>query len=392
MFTLQKPIELRPHQEAALKAWITAKGRGVVVLPTGAGKSILAIAAIHKVKRPALIVVPTLDLMTQWEKQLAYFFETPIGLLCGGKQEVRPITVATYDSAAILATRMDGHFGLLVCDECHHLPSTSNRRIALMGKAPYRLGLTATPWPSDGAEYTLQQLIGPICYQTQIADLEGRYLAHYEVKQINVPLDPENRLRYDKARALYLDFLRESKLRIGSPRGWQRFVMHAARSSRGKMALCAYWEQRHLSRSSKAKFDTLWQLLLAHKEERILIFTDDNATAYAIGQYFLLPVLTHHSKMTERKMLLASFQSGELPYLVTSKVLNEGVDVPEAAVGIIVSGTGSVREHVQRLGRILRKKDHKRAVLYELISKNTSEEATGIRRRRHHAYQRTHSV
>ena len=136
----------------------------------------------------------------------------------------------------------------------------------------------------------------------------------------------------------------------------------------------------------------LWELLNTHRNERILIFTDDNATAYEIGQRFFLPVLTHLTRMPERKALLDRFRSGELPYLVTSKVLNEGVDVPEAAIGIVVSGSGSVREHVQRLGRILRKTAGKAAILYELISEDTSEERTGERRRKHSAYERTHLI
>ena len=100
----------------------------------------------------------------------------------------------------------------------------------------------------------------------------------------------------------------------------------------------------------------------------------------------ILPVLTHHTKGAERKRMLAAFRNGELPVLVTSRVLNEGVDVPEASVGIIVSGTGSVREHVQRLGRILRPKDDKQAVLYELISAGTGEAFTSERRRGHAAF------
>ena len=121
----------------------------------------------------------------------------------------------------------------------------------------------------------------------------------------------------------------------------------------------------------------------------MLIFTADNATAYELGRLFFWPVLTHHTKASERKDFLERFRSGEYPVLVTSKVLNEGVDVPAAAVGVILSGSGSVREHVQRLGRILRPAPGKaQAVLYELISADTSEENVSRRRRNHDAYRR----
>ena len=105
-----------------------------------------------------------------------------------------------------------------------------------------------------------------------------------------------------------------------------------------------------------------------------------------MGETFCLPVITHRTKAAERKEFLEKFRSGEYPVLLTSKVLNEGVDVPEASIGIVVSGSGSTREHVQRLGRILRAKEGKQAVLYELISDGTSEMSVSFRRRQHRAY------
>jgi superfamily II DNA or RNA helicase len=118
----------------------------------------------------------------------------------------------------------------------------------------------------------------------------------------------------------------------------------------------------------------------------VLIFTHDNATAYHIGERFSLPVLTHQTKVKERRDMLGFFREGRWPWLVTSRVLNEGVDVPEVDIGIIVSGSGSVREHVQRLGRLLRKGKRERAKLVELISSGTGEEGRGRRRREHEAY------
>ena len=121
---------------------------------------------------------------------------------------------------------------------------------------------------------------------------------------------------------------------------------------------------------------------------RILIFTADNGTAYRIGELLCLPVITHKTKAAERKEFLDSFRTGEYPVLVTSKVLNEGVDVPEANIAVVVSGSGSIREHVQRLGRILRRTaEGKQAVLYELVSAGTSEMSVSERRRNHRAYQ-----
>src|SRR5262249_46004276 len=118
----------------------------------------------------------------------------------------------------------------------------------------------------------------------------------------------------------------------------------------------------------------------------ILVFTYDNATVYQIARRFLVPAITHQTKTKERKQTLELFHKGEYNVLVTSQVLNEGVDVPAANVGIVLSGTSTVREHVQRLGRLLRKQGEKQAILYEVITRGTAEEFSSDRRRQHHAY------
>ena len=125
-----------------------------------------------------------------------------------------------------------------------------------------------------------------------------------------------------------------------------------------------------------------------HRYDRSLVFTEDNRTAYEISRRFLIPVITHQTKLKERAAILDGLSAGRYGAVVTSKVLNEGVDVPTASVAIVLSGSGSVMEHVQRLGRILRKQDDKQAVLYELVSAQTSETYTSERRREHVAYRR----
>ncbi len=388
-FAFKRPIAPRPHQSEGLAAWLRQGGRGVVVLPTGAGKSLLAVLAIQKVGRPALIAVPTLDLLAQWTSLLEAHFEGPIGMVGGGSRAWQALTVATYDSAALAIESVGNRFGFLIADECHHLPGPTYRQIAALAIAPYRLGLTATPERPDGEDAALYTLLGPLAHRVEIHALEGDYLAPYRVERLFIPLTPDERTRYEAARKIYRAFLAARGLKVRSIRDWQHFILLASRSKDGRAALAAYREQKALTRASQAKFDVLFSLLKRHCEARILIFTDDNKTAYAIGQAFALPVITHQTKAIERKALLAYFKSGDLPVLVSSKVLNEGVDVPEASVGIVLSGSGSVREHVQRLGRILRKAEGKQATLYELVSEDTGEEKTSERRREHRAYDRT---
>jgi superfamily II DNA or RNA helicase len=378
--------EPRPYQSEALQAWKKAQGRGVVVLPTGAGKTQVALMAIDDRKRSTLVIAPTLDLVRQWHGVLSEAFGVPIGVIGGGDYDVQPITVSTYDSAYIHMERLGSRFGLLVFDECHHLPGASYALAARLSLAPFRLGLTATPERTDGKDADLTSLVGPIVYHKDIVELSGDYLAEYDTVRATVELSASERLEYDEARASYVGFIRDQGISMGRPDGWSQFIIRASRSEEGRKAMAAYQRQRELAFTAPAKLDYLQRLLFKHRNDRTLIFTQDNATCYQVSRTFLVPAITHHSKVKERTDLLTKFANGHYGVLVTSKVLNEGVDIPSANVAIILSGSGSVREHVQRLGRILRKSPEKRALLYELVTGGTSESRTSERRRDHVAY------
>jgi len=373
-----------PYQREALDAWAASRFRGVVVLPTGAGKTYVATMAIASRQRSTLVVVPTLDLLNQWYDILAAAFKRSIGIVGGGYYELQDITVTTYDSAHLHMERFGNKFGLIVFDECHHLPSPSYQLAAHMSIAPFRLGLTATPERNDGRGY--DDLIGPIVYRKDITELSGEYLASYETERITVPLSPEEREAYDAARGEYINFIRSENIRMSAPDGWSRFLYLSSRSEEGRRAFLGYRKQRSLALAAPGKLDVLARLLHNHRHDRTIIFTEDNATVFTISRRFLVPSITHQTRIKERSAILASFNAGEFTAVVTSKVLNEGVNVPEANVAIVLSGNSSVREHVQRLGRILRKTEEKRARLYELVAENTSEQRVSDRRREHVAY------
>ncbi|WP_437852397.1 DEAD/DEAH box helicase [Sorangium sp. So ce363] len=372
-----------PYQREALDAWAGRRSRGVVVLPTGAGKTFVATLAIAARQRSALVVVPTLDLLNQWYDGLSAAFGVPIGLLGGGYHDVLDLTVTTYDSAHAHMDRLGARFGLVIFDECHHLPSPSYALAAKMCLAPFRLGLTATPERADGRGY--DDLIGPIVFRREITELSGQYLAAYDVVRLEVPLSDDERAAYEAARAVYIGFLRANGIRM--PEGWGQFILLSSQSDAGRRAFEAYRRQRSLALCAPGKIDVLARLLHAHRADRTLVFTEDNATVYQISRQFLLPAITHQTKVKERSAILDAFNRGALSAVVTSKVLNEGVNVPEANVAIVLSGSGSVREHVQRLGRILRRSENKTAILYELVALGTSEQRVSDKRREHIAYQ-----
>ncbi|GAA4892914.1 DEAD/DEAH box helicase family protein [Ferrimonas pelagia] len=383
----QLDVTLRDYQQQAVERWQANQHRGLVILPTGVGKSIVAVEAIRRCRQPALIVLPTIDLMVQWASQLEQHFQQPIGVYGGGSKELQPITVITYDSAVLMMEYIGDKFGLIVFDECHHLPGAIYRQAAELSPAPYRLGLTATPERTDNGEHHLYRLIGEEIYRRDIHDFDDGVLAQYQTLVIDVPMTTEESAAYQQNRQRYLDFVRSHRISFASPYGWANFLRCCTQAPDGREVLQAYRTQKEIAAASAAKFDKLWELINQHRGERIIIFTALNKLAYEIGERFLLPVITHHTKAAERKSFLEHFRQGELTVLVTSKVLNEGIDVPEASVGIIVSGSGSVREHVQRLGRILRPSADKQARLYELVSAGTSEMNISERRRQHQAYE-----
>ena len=375
-----------PHQREGLEAWFNAGMRGVVVLPTGTGKTHLANLCIERAQRPSLVITPTIDLMNQWYDELTLCFGVDIGLIGGGYHDIHPLTVTTYDSACLHMGRLGDRFGLVIFDECHHLPGPTSGQAAVCAMAPFRLGLTATPERADNAHERLDQLIGPIVYRREITQLRGQFLADYRIETLYVNLTEEERFRYESCREIYRNFLRDNGIDMRRPNAWGQFLFAAHRSAEGKQAYLAYREQRALALAAPAKLNLLVRLLDMHNGDRVLIFTHDNATVYTIARMFLVPVITHQTKTKERRDVLLKFNSGDYPIVATSRVLNEGVNVPEANVAIILSGSGSVREHVQRLGRILRKQGDKEATLYEVITRGTVEEFTSNRRRQHSAY------
>jgi superfamily II DNA or RNA helicase len=371
-----------PHQRQALTAWIEAGRTGVVVLPTGAGKTYLAQLAMQATRRSTLVVVPTLDLMHQWYTHLlAAFPDASVGLLGGGAHDHTPLLIATYDSAAIHAETLGNRYGLLVFDECHHLPSDFTRVAAEYSLAPYRLGLTATPERTDGKHVDLVTLIGPEVYRTSPELLSGTVLAAHRIVRLKVKLSQHERQRYDELIRTRDQFLHQHAIRLGSLTGWQLFVQASARSRAGRSAMLAHREARAIAFGTAGKLRVLADVLAQHYPARTLVFTDDNTTVYRIAQEFLIPAITHKTPVKERHDILSRFRSGEYPLVVTSRVLNEGVDVPEASIAIVLSGSGSTREYIQRLGRILRRGEGKLALLYEVIAEATSEEHTARRRR-----------
>ncbi len=379
-------IEPREYQQEALSAWQTNDRRGTVVLPTGSGKTFLAVQAIAEAGVSTLVVVPTIDLMNQWHATLTNAFgdQLPdgIGVLGGGNHNVTNITVTTYDSAYRYINEYGDQFGLLVVDEVHHLPAPTYQQIPEMTIAPYRLGLTATYERADGQHEELENLLGTVVYREEVDELAGDYLSEYETIHLQVELTPDEREEYDEEYQIYRDYVDSHEFDLWKERGYQEFLKRTSYDPQGRRALIAKQRAEQIARTATKKLDTLDNLLKRHYDDRTIIFTANNDFAYDISQEFVVPCITHQTETDERTAILERFRTGEYSMLVTSQVLDEGIDVPAANVGIILSGSASKRQYAQRLGRILRPTDERQpARLYEIIAEDTVETYVSERRR-----------
>ena len=383
-FSTALAIEPRPYQEDALTAWLAQGSAGVVVLPTGAGKTFVAAMAIVETGLWTLAVVPTIDLLQQWRTALATALSLnidDIGTFGGGEKELKPITIITYDSAALYPRELS-RFGLLIFDECHHLPAPTYRLIAESAFTPLRLGLSATPERSDMAHIELDELIGPEVYRRSPAELtEGRYLAQYQEKIIDIALSGEDEIRYAEQRRIYSSFLRRRRIVIRSPEDFQqKLIFLSARDPEARTAMLAWREARQIAMNAPAKYSEIERLLHKHAADQVLLFSEYNPVVDQISRRFCLPSITYKTPTEERRTILDRFRTGQYTKLVTGRVLNEGVDVPDCRVAIIVSGNSTKREYIQRLGRILRPKEGE-ALLYELVTTGTTEEEMAKRRK-----------
>lgn len=308
-------------------------------------------------------------------------FDTEVGVLGGGEREIRALTVTTYDSAYIHAERLGNRFGLVIFDEVHHLPAAGYRNIAEMFASPYRMGLTATFEREDGLHAELNRLVGGKVFEKRVKELSGTHLSPFRLEKIAVELTDEEKEEYVRNQRVFSNYLARINLTIRSPADFQKLVMRSGRDPGARRALLARNKARDIAYNSVSKMDTLSTILKNHRDGKIFIFTEHNKLVHQISKQFLIPAITYRTTTRERSEILDRFKSGVYRAVVTSKVLDEGIDVPDADVGIILSGTGSKRAFVQRLGRILRKKEGKEAVLYEIVSAETSEVGTARRRK-----------
>ncbi len=372
--------KLRSYQRKAIEVWTKNDYGGVVVLPTAAGKTHIGIEAIGILRTTTIVIAPTIELVQQWRKRLEDVFGVRIGQIGGGVKEIEDISVATYDSAYLMAETLGNRFEFLLADEVHHMASQRYMDIARMYASPYRLGLTATFERIDMLHEDLEKFMGGKIFELGYDEL-SEYLSNYEIIRIPVELEQEEEEEYEKNHDIFISYLRRHRITMRGPWDFQKFIM-SSWNPEGREALMAWRKARKIAFNARVKKDIVRYVLNRHRGEKTLIFSDDTESAYMISREFLIPCITYLTPGPERKMYLDMFRSGKVRALTTSRVLDEGIDVPDASVGIVLSGSGSSRQFRQRLGRILRPGDGKKAVMYEIVARGTSEYGTSKRRRK----------
>ncbi len=371
---------LREYQLEALNRWLSNSGRGIVALPTGSGKTHIGIAAITSINEATLIITYTKEQLTQWEKFIKTFTDIPpshIGLYYSREKKILPVTLATYQTAFKYIEKLAPHFNLLIIDEVHHLPAEKFKHIAITSPAKYRLGLSATPYREDGKHSELFPLMGDVVYQKTTQELaEKGFLAKFRIETIKVDLKSDEKKEYLKLRKQFrelvggLDFKTLVDL---AKRGDEKAIR----------ALEVHSEVLKILSMSESKLEKVKEIVERELSEgkKIIVFAHYVALAEKIANELGAYLLTGEMEETKRKSILDQFRRAESGVLVVTTVGDEGLDIPDASVGILVAGTGSRRQFIQRLGRLLRPKPGKEAVLYEIVIKGSSEEFQARKRK-----------
>ena len=380
---LLDPREPRTYQREAVTRWRASGARGTVVLPTGAGKTLVALLAIDALRAGTCIVAPTRALVAQWFTQLADAFGVErVGAYYGDEKEVRALTVTTYHSAFQLLERWGAQFPLLVLDEVHHLADSGGGEATAwhdhlrIAPSPYRLGLTAT-YP-DGRDTELRRLVGPVAYRRAIGEMTDAELARYAIVRRYVGLTPGEEARYHALTDVYERHLASAgyRDRVATPAdAWRMFAASARRSPVARRALRAFHERERVVRLASGKLREAERILRAHPAEQAVLFCGGTDAAETVSRELAIPMITASTPASERHALLGALAGGDVRAVASVRVLDEGWDVPGAKLGIVLgdSTRGSGRQHVQRLGRLLRRQGDAVASLYEIVAAGTYE-------------------
>lgn len=394
---------LRPYQREAFGKWIKNGYRGCIAIPTGGGKTWIGLAAIARLRVPTVIFVPTIELAKQWKekflKGVLGLKDSDIGILGGGFHEIgKPVLVATYDSGVKYAKELAKKYALYIYDEGHHVAAETFKEIAWHMMAPYRIVLSATVERDDGNEELIYRMCGNKVYEIPFFELVKQgWLAPVKVEFIEIPFpsdqeklyrDLENQLAEvkEKIRELYRRYEAEAlKAGYTNVGDYLRKTKNPEYRELNSKALSIRQRMRVLEQRNENKVAKAVELAKKHIDEgnRIFVFTNLIEQAEKIYNeirkfYPDVKLVTSKTSTQERELFFKLFANGRIRCIVTTTVLDEGIDAPDADVAIVVSSRAirHPRQFVQRIGRIVRPKPDKISYVYIMRTEKGVEEAT----------------
>lgn len=380
-FSISFRGELRDYQKESLEAWKNKNKRGIIALPTGSGKTIIGIAALAEANVRTLIITYTKEQLRQWIEKIKEYTDIPqvyVSAFYSEEKKLAPITVSTYQTAYRHISDLAFRYSFLIVDEVHHLPADKFKKIALGMYSPYRMGLSATVVREDGRHVELFPLMGGIVYFKTPQELVDKgYLAPFKNFLVKIELTEEEKKKYDRLRKLYKN--------LAQGRTFKEILSRAQKGDPiAARALSVHSELKQLIQKAENKEKKVKEIVEKELEKgsKILVFTQYVDQANKLGELLNAPVLTGSTEPKARKRILEDFKNKESGVLVITTVGDEGLDIPDVNVGIVVAGTGSRRQFVQRLGRLLRPKPGKTSTMYEIITKGTGEEFQARKRKK----------
>lgn len=367
--------KLYEWQKTAFNKWTENGMSGIVVAPTGVGKTTFALFCMQTIKKSTIIIVPTIVLMKQWKQEILEQLEISkdkIGFVGDGHRDIKPVTIAVINS---VRSEDLSKFGMVICDEVHRYGSLENIKPLEKSDMKLKLGVTATLEREDGAEELLKMYLGDLIYTYGQTDaISDGILNKFELVNVGVDMTFEEKKAYDE-----LDIcVKEGMRHFGNNFVQVQKMVRQYQNPDSRVAsnlLKAIGERRKLYSNSISKAIKVVDIVREHKNDKIIIFNEYIGMAERIYEMLIegcFRVGIYHSG-SKSLDVINDFAEGKINVLVAVKSLNEGLNVKSANVGIMVSSNSVKRNTIQRLGRIIRKQEGKKAVFYQLYCKYTKE-------------------
>ena len=365
-------VNLREYHEEAYREWRKAGYRGVVVMPDGASRMVVALKAIDDLKVKTLILAPTLESLNKWFKYLVNHLgisQNFVEIFDPRKRKVRDITLMTYDDASSSLWKIPTFFGLVIADECHYAVSDLYRIALNSISAPYRLGLTSTPYRDDGLHKYYSKVLGPIVYHLTLHELRSMdYLNKPKGFRIPVGLSREEFEEYRRLMRIYLSYCNKAFPGINNAKERFRKVLELCpMNQEAREALRARLKANRIAWNAERKIKVVENLLKKFENEKILIFSRNVDIIKRISRSFLVPKILQDTPEDEKRVYLNMFKREDVRVLATSILFSKGVEYPEPSIAIIVSRIFSCSKCIQRIMELLKPKN-RQSLIIEIVT------------------------